>query len=147
MDWKKAISEKSMNIVISHEESLGRKTKRVHTSGVGYDILSVNENEERYIEVKATSESWSSYNWLPLYYSEVKALNNNPDKFFLYIVRFDLDIKNRNEETLNSANHEIFIISGHDLLNDFNIKPETFSLSPISQRKLKKYSTKYGNTE
>lgn len=142
MEWKKAISEKSMDIVIDYERSLGRKAKKVDTSGVGYDILSINNKEERYIEVKGVSELWATYTWLALYFSEVEALKNNPDKFFLYIVKFGIDPKHRSEEILNSADYEIFVINGHDLLNDFKIKPETFSLSPVSKRRLSKYSVK-----
>ena len=139
MDWKTIISEKSMDIVVEYEELNGRKTKIVNTKGVGYDILSEKEEEQRFIEVKATSESWKTYNWLPLYYSEVNCLNQFPDKFFLYIIKFDLDKNNRNKESLDKADYKIFIINGTELLENFKIKPETYSLSPVSQRKLKKY--------
>jgi hypothetical protein len=139
MDWKTIISEKSMDIVVKYEESNGRKTKIVNTKGVGYDILSEKEEEQRFIEVKATSESWKTYNWLPLYYSEVNCLNKYPNKFYLYIIKFNLDKNNRNKENLDVADYEIFVINGTELLENFKIKPETFSLSPISQRKLAKY--------
>jgi hypothetical protein len=142
MDWKKIISEKSMEIVMGYEQAAGRISEKVHQKGVGYDILSKDSVSERHIEVKATSESWLTYTWLPLYHSEVEALKNNPDKFYLYIVRFEINPKDRNELTLNTTKHELFIINGQDLLNEFNIKPETFSLSPISKSKLKKYLNK-----
>jgi hypothetical protein len=139
MDWKTIISEKSMDIVVQYEELNGRKTKIVNTKGVGYDILSEKEEEQRFIEVKATSESWKTYNWLPLYYSEVNCLNEYPDKFYLYIIKFNMDRNNRNKESLDVADYEIFIINGTELLENFKIKPETYSLSPVSQRKLTKY--------
>lgn len=139
MDWKTIISEKSMDIVIQYEESNGRKTKIVNTKGVGYDILSEKEEEQRFIEVKATSESWKTYTWLPLYYNEVNCLNKYPDKFYLYIIKFNVDRNNRNKESLDKADYEIFIINGTELLENFKLKPETYSLSPVSQRKLTKY--------
>lgn len=128
-----------MEIVFNFEKSNGRFPEEVHTTGVGYDILSKNQGEERHIEVKATSELWSTYTWLPLYKNEVQALKNFPDKFYLYIVKFDLDRNNRNEDSLNSADYELFIINGQNLLNKFKITQETYSLSPISRKKLTDY--------
>ena len=96
-----------MKIVSRYEISEGRTPKEVHTNGVGYDILSKDSVDERYIEVKASSESWSTYTWLPLYNNEVKTLKKYPEKFYLYIVKFEIDRRNRNEESLNSANYNI----------------------------------------
>lgn len=139
MSWNKIISDESMRIVSEYETSQGRLPKEVHKSGVGYDILSKDSLGERYIEVKASSELWSSYNWLSLYHNEVKTLNKYPNNFFIYIVKFELDLNNRTADSLKSAKHEMYIINGKDLLKEFRILPETYSLTPISKRKLAVY--------
>ena len=139
MSWNKIISDKSMKIVFEYEISEGRTPKEVHKNGVGYDILSEDHLDKRYIEVKATSELWSTYTWIPLYHNEVKALNKYPEKFYLYVVKFEIDRDNRNEESLNSAKYEIYAIGGQNLLKEFKIVPETYSLSPISKSRLAAY--------
>ena len=122
-----------MEIAEAFELQEGRTSKRVHRDGVGYDLLSISIQEERFIEVKGISESWKTYNWQPLFRSEVEALNKYPEKFFLYIIHF--------EETANLSNYKLFVIHGTRLLNDgFRITPESFSLRPISQRRLAPYA-------
>ena len=125
----KRIDKEAMNIVLDFELKNSRQPEDVSQVGVGYDIKSTSpDKQERFIEVKGVSESWKTYNWQPLFYTEVQCLKNNPDKFFLYIVYFN---KQGEELPIN-----LFVISGKDILSSFNIKPMTFSLSPISRRKL-----------
>jgi hypothetical protein len=139
MGWSNTIANKAMDIVESHENEHGRISIRVHQKGVGYDLHSQNSNEERFIEVKGISESWKTYTWQPLHRTEFEALQSSPDKFYLYIVHFDIAKENRNENYLNSALRRIYIIPGRNLQTDFRIIPQTFALSPISQRKLEAY--------
>lgn len=56
---------------------LGESEKR------GYDIVSKSENEERYIEVKSTSDS--SYD-IFLTVNEFKVLRDKKEKYFIYVV-------------------------------------------------------------
>lgn len=139
MSWNKTISDKSMQIVIDYEISHGRTPKAVHKSGVGYDIISKNQTSERFIEVKASSESWKTCSWMPLYKNEFEALKKYPEKFYLYIVKFELAPKDRTEMILSETNFDIYIVDGQTLLKEFKIAPETYCLSPISKRKLLNY--------
>jgi len=137
--WSKLIGDKAMEIVELYEFKNNRNVERVYQKGVGYDLLSKKGNEERYIEVKGISESWKTYTWQPLHHTEVTTLQKNPENFFLYIVHFEVMKDRRNSNYLNGDNYQLFIISGHNLLNHFRILPESYALKPISQRKLDTY--------
>lgn len=128
-----------MEIVESYELKNNRGVERVHQKGVGYDLLSKNKDEERYIEVKGVSETWNSYTWQSLHPNEVRALSKSPGNFFLYIVHFERQGQNRDAIFLNKAAYQLFIINGKDLQNNFRIIPESFALKPISRKKLKNY--------
>jgi hypothetical protein len=121
-----------MEIVEAFEVQEGRVPTRVHRDGVGYDLRSANSEEERFIEVKGTGESWKTHTWQSLYKSEVKCLKENPEKFFLYIIHFDI------VQFPNS--YQLFILSGIQLTNDgFRIEPESYALKPISRARLLPY--------
>jgi len=137
--WSKTISKKAIEIVMYYEQNAGRKPVLRDKAGVGYDIESKNKSEHRYIEVKGVSENWSTYTWQPLYASEVACLENNPDKFYLYIVYFTLPENSRNQGSIEQATHNIYIISGKEIKEEFAIKPANFQLAPISRSKLEKY--------
>jgi len=77
-----------MDVVCEYETLAGRSPTRVHGDGVGYDIHSQSAKEERFIEVKGVSESWKTYTWQSLHFTEVDCLKRNSGKFFLYIVYF-----------------------------------------------------------
>jgi hypothetical protein len=149
MEWKKVLREKAMKVAESIELSNNRVPKRVDRDGIGYDILSIGENEERHIEVKGVSEGWASYTWQALHHTQVKALKKNPAEFFLYIVRFDiLHRENRNSEFLETASPQLYIIPGKDLLGGglgrFKIQEESFALKPISKTSLAPYKADLG---
>jgi hypothetical protein len=137
--WTTLVSHKAMDIVVDYETKNGRKAVKVFQNGVGYDVQSVGNNEERFIEVKGISESWKTFTWQPLHHTEIETLNKNPGKFYLYIVHFDITSEQRNQTFLNSAKYTLFVISGNKLLTEFTIKPISYSLAPISQRKLKPF--------
>lgn len=140
MEWSQLIGEQAMEVVEDYEKKHERLSRRVHQMGVGYDLDSVGKNQERYIEVKGVSESWKTYTWQPLHKTEVDALKNHTDKFFLYIVYFEIDRENRNKKNLIEAKHKLFIIPGTSLQNnEFRIEPASFALRPISKARLKKY--------
>lgn len=140
MEWSQLIGEYAMGIVEVYERTQGRMPERVHRKGVGYDVLSKDADHERFIEVKGISESWETYNWQPLHKTEVEALDKNIDKFFLYIIHFEIKRENRNEENLRAAEYNLFIIPGTSLRNnEFRIEPASFALRPISKTRLKKY--------
>ena len=126
---KKDVEQKAIDIVMAYEEKQGRNPHIVSGKGCGYDI----ESDGRYIEVKGSSESWDTYNWLCLYPTEVDCLRKFSNNFYLYIVK--MDRKNLSE------NFNLYVIPGKSLLEKFNIKVTAYSLSPISQRKLKEYKT------
>lgn len=136
-----------MEIAELYEKTHSRIPLRVHQKGVGYDLYSKNGNEERFIEVKGISESWKTYTWQSLHHTEIEALKKNPDKFFLYIIHFDVSKENRNSIYLNDATHQLFIISGNELQKSFRLIPESYALKPISQRKLKEYETQDSHKE
>ena len=140
-DWKKLISEKAIEKVFAYEKARGMEFERVDKDGVGYDVQSSNGIEERFIEVKGVSESWKTYTWQNLHNTEIVALHRNPEKFFLYIVYFDIPKEKRNEEELNIAKPQLYIIPGKDLIDPekFKIKEASSALSPISREKLKPY--------
>jgi|SRR3989344_3651610 len=142
MEWSKLISEKGMEIAELYEKTHSRIPIRVHQKGVGYDLHSKNENEERFIEVKGISESWKTYTWQPLHHTEIKALRKNPSMFFLYIIHFDISKENRNSTNLNNAVYKLFVISGNNLQKSFRLIPESYALKPISRRRLSIYEVK-----
>ena len=129
----KAVGNEAMKIAETFELQEGRATKRVDRDGVGYDLHAIDIQGERFIEVKGFAESWATHDWQSLYQSQVKLLKAYPEKFFLYMVHFDKE---------NFPNtYQLFAISGAQLLSDgFRLEPESFRLSPISQRKLKPYA-------
>ncbi len=144
MQWAKAIGDEAMKIVSEYELLQDRNSEEVHTRGVGYDIHSFNSKEERYIEVKGISEKWSTYTWQSLHHTTVKCLKENPDKFFLYIVHFNMhDDMPRTKETVGEiykSTYDIYILSGDNLLHDgFSLKSVSYSLTPISRRRLEDY--------
>lgn len=139
MTWAKIIGDKAMEIVSDYERKHQRSPEYVHKRGVGYDIHSFGSGE-RFIEVKGVSEHWKTYTWQNLHHTEVRCLKNNPDKFFLYIVHFEILPKDRNENVIKKAPYDIYIISGRVLLsNKFNLKEQSYSLTPISKTKLLSY--------
>jgi len=141
-DLKTIVRDRATEIALSYESRFSNRFPvLIDKKGVGYDIKSENKREQRYIEVKGVSEDWKSYIWQSLYASEVKCLQENPDKFYLYIVYFDLKGKERTEKEIKEAPYNLYIISGKELLNknEFKIQPDSFSLTPISRRKLDKY--------
>ncbi len=96
----------------------------------GHDVKSAN----RMIEVKGTTESWNTYNWVPLYRSEIECLKKYPADFWLYIVKF-VDCVSYEVEAL-------YLIPGTELHGTgavLNIREETYRLTPISRRSLSKY--------
>lgn len=126
------VGERAMKIVEHFELQNGRISIRVHREGVGYDLRSSSSNEERLIEVKGVTELWSTYNWQSLYKNEVDALNNYPDKFFLYIVHF--------ERNTYPQDFQLFVIPGIALLSEpFRIVPESYALRPVSRARLKPF--------
>ena len=139
MDWSKLIGDKAMEVAELYETAHGRVTNRVHQQGVGYDLRS-SGNEERYIEVKGVSESWKTYTWQPLHHTEVETLKRQSAHYFLYIVRFEISKENRDQEHLNSAPYQLFVLPGEKLLNNFKIVPQSFALTPISKRRLLPFS-------
>lgn len=143
--WAKLIGDKAMYFVGQYELQNGRSYKEVHKEGVGYDIESFNSLEKRFIEVKGISESWLTYTWQPLHHTEVSFLQKNPNNFYLYIVYFDIPRDNRTQEVLSGAIPTLFVIPGSQLLENFSIKPQSYSLSPISRRKLELYKKKLEN--
>src|SRR5690242_14388334 len=110
--WTKIIRDKAMQIAQAFELSNNRVPKPVHTSGVGYDLLSIGKDAERHIEVKGVSESWKTYTWQALHHTEVAALKDSPEQFYLYIVRFDIPLESRNSDYLETAPHDLYIIPG-----------------------------------
>lgn len=126
-ELKKNVEQRAIEVVVKYEKEQGRNPVHVSGKGCGYDIKSDN----RFIEVKGSSESWVSYNWLCLYPTEVDCLRKFPGNFYLYIVRLD-------RKDLGGK-YDLYIISGKELLEKFNIKVTAYSLSPISQRKLKEF--------
>ena len=132
-----------MEIAELYEKTYSRIPLRVHQKGVGYDLHSKSEKEERFIEVKGISELWKTYTWQPLHHTEVEALEKNPDKFFLYIIHFDIPKEKRNSINLNNATYKLFIISGNDLRKSFRLVPESYALKPISQRRLRPFETPF----
>lgn len=130
---KTVVSERAMQIAEAFELQEGRISKRVDKDGVGYDLHSIDAKGERFIEVKGFKESWATHDWQSLYKSQVKVLEEHPEKFFLYIIHFD-------KEDFSGI-LEFFVISGEQLRDDgFKWEPESFRLSPISQRKLRPYA-------
>lgn len=127
MNHKTEVSEQAMKIAIKYEVASGRTPEKVHRKGVGYDIYSESRSEKRFIEVKGVAEGWSTFSWQNLYYSEVECLKSNPQHFFLYIIHFE------------KQEYKLFIIPGKELLANFQIRPESFRLTPISRRKLGPY--------
>lgn len=123
------IAEQAIEYVLRFETKNGHSPVNVSRDKKhsGYDILS----GKKKIEVKGKIENWSSYDWQVLYKSEIRCLQENPDNFFLYIVKFKRDDMNQVED--------FFIIPGTDLIKNFKVQPETFRLSPISQSRLKQY--------
>jgi len=128
-----------MELARQYEANNGRTAMPVHKNGVGYDLFSTSNNEERHIEVKGVSESWKTYNWQSLHHTEVKSLREDPEHFYLYIIHFDIINEDRDEAHLSNAPRSLFIIKGQDLLSIFNLTPASYSLRPISQRKLEPY--------
>ncbi len=139
MTWAKSISERAIELVLAYERQNGRHPERYDKRGVGYDINSKNEIEERFIEVKGISESWTTYTWQPLHRTEVECLRANPDKFYLYILYFDGLKKIRNDAGIASIVPDLYIIGGRELLHHFAIREATYSLSPISRSRLAQY--------
>jgi Protein NO VEIN, C-terminal len=127
MERKTPIASRAMDIVLEYERQAGRNPIDVHKDGKGFDILSSNDSGETFIEVKGVTESWRTHNWQALFANEVKCLNAYPGKFFLYIVHF------------NDSAYNLYVIPGKELLQQFSIVPETYRVSPISQRKLNPY--------
>ena len=128
-----------MDIVCECETLAGRTPTRVNRVGVGYDIHSKSDKEERLIEVKGVSESWNTYTWQAMHFTEVDCMKSNPDKFFLYIVYFSI-AGERDGIEINKIVPDIFVIPGADLLSSkFRLKRGNYSLTPISRRKLSAY--------
>lgn len=128
----KNTSEKALNVVIAFEKQEGRNPENVSRNGCGYDIRS----DGRFIEVKGVGEDWRTYNWQSLHRTEVECLQNNAQNFYLYIVKFT----NREAEEVEG----LYIIPGKDLKDKdkFDIKIESYRLSPISKESLKSYLIK-----
>lgn len=80
------IGEKAVQIVIEDETINGRKARFMGHSNPGYDIVSENDTEKRYIEVKGTKGSWSergvSLTSTQLFYAK-ESQNQN---YWLYVV-------------------------------------------------------------
>jgi len=120
-------SKKAIELVLNYERNQGRDAKDVSNDRAhpGYDVISDN----RLIEVKGIGESWNTYNWQPLYRTERECLRNNPEKFYLYIIKF----KDRESEQVEG----FYIIPGTDLESPkFHVEVETYSVSPISKKHL-----------
>jgi len=104
--WLKFFEELGVDKALESEKKGGRKEKIVQRIGVlaalkcekedgrtarelgesekrGYDIESMSENKERYIEVKSTSDT--SYD-IFLTINEFKALRDKKEKYFIYVV-------------------------------------------------------------
>jgi len=104
--WLKFFEELGVDKALESEKKGGRKEKIVQRIGIlavlkcekedgrtarelgesekrGYDIESMSENEERYIEVKSTSDT--SYD-IFLTINEFKALRDKKEKYFIYVV-------------------------------------------------------------
>jgi len=69
---------------LRYEHKAGRKARELGESEkLGYDIESVSEDSERYIEVKSTSDKSID---IFLTINEFKALRDKKDKYFIYII-------------------------------------------------------------
>ncbi len=128
-----------MQIAYDYEVKAGRNPEDFSHNGVGYDIQSKNQSEERWIEVKGVSERWNTYTWQAIHQTQIKTLKEYPEKFWLYIIYFDIPKENRREEMLNNIKPDIYIIQGKDLLDrtKFRITEEAYRVSPIKGVSLK----------
>jgi len=122
-------AKKAIEFVLDYEIKQGRNPEDVSTNKEhsGYDVKS----DDRMIEVKGVGESWKTYTWQSLYKTEVECLNNNPNSFYLYIVKF------RNKESDEVVG--FYIIPGVDLKSKFRIEIENYGLRPISENTLKEF--------
>lgn len=89
--------------------------------GLGYDILSYDENEnEIFIEVKTTKENKTDEFYLTP--KEINVCKENKEKYKLYRV-YNLDMK--------AKKYDVEIYSGNELLNMFEFQPVSY----IAKRK------------
>ncbi|RYE90857.1 MAG: DUF3883 domain-containing protein [Cytophagaceae bacterium] len=72
--------------VIFYEEKRGWKAKKVEKCG--YDILSVNGDQERHIEVKSKLGTQKKFSWTELTANETKHSRIDPN-YFVYLVEGD----------------------------------------------------------
>lgn len=82
MHSSKEIEIIGMNIAIDYEKHNNRKPEDVSTQNLGYDIHSSNENEHRYIEVKARSNEGE----IILTPNEWLMAHRLQDEYWLYII-------------------------------------------------------------
>jgi hypothetical protein len=128
------IGGEAMERVFRYETKQGREPEKVHTSRKekekGYDIESGDAAHKRFIEVKGVTQHWKNYTWQSLHRNEYMRLKENADNFFLYIVYFPIDPKDRSEENLKKSIPEFYIIPGRDLLDEkkFRIQEESYAL-------------------
>jgi hypothetical protein len=125
----KSVSKRAIEAVIEYERKNLREPKNVSRDGVGYDLHS----GDRCIEVKGVSESWKTYTWQSIYPSEVDAMKSNPTLYWLYIVKF--------EDKEDESAYEIYTIPATEFVSDekFRLRIASFSLTPISRKKLEEY--------
>ncbi len=125
----KYTEDRAIEFVLQNEKSQGRDAEDVRRDRTcsGYDVRS----EGRRIEVKAATESWKTYTWIPLHRNSVECLKKYPQEFWLYIVRF-----------VDRSSYELedfYAIPGLDLIEGattFKIREETYGLTPISRKSL-----------
>ena len=138
-EWEIAIRDKTMEIVMDYEKRSGRNPKRNprldYAGDVSHDIESKNQSEQRYIGVKDVSENWATYTAQKLSSDEINFLNKYPDKFYLYIIHFELEKDKRNEEGIEEAPYDIYVIPGNKLESEFNVS----MFMPVSKKGLEEY--------
>src|SRR3989344_5259487 len=102
------VEKKAMEIVVAFEKAHSRKP--IRTTRCGYDF----ESSGRFIEVKGVSEI-NHYTYQGMTSKEVKCVKDYPNKFYLYIVRFN---------DKSCSDYALYIIPGTKLVSDeFRFRP------------------------
>lgn len=86
-----SIEDIAIRLIRKYEKGEGREAFDVRKFGRGYDIESIGELENRYIEVKSLGKGQKPYTAYWIYPTFLKRLGEDVDKFYLYIVYYKKD--------------------------------------------------------
>ena len=88
---REAVDKAGIQRVMLYELACGRKPQEQEHFNEGFDILSSNVDEKRFIEVKSLDCEWQSRNPAGLSSAQFRLAYKTPDEFWLYVVEFARD--------------------------------------------------------